>query len=84
MAASQHPIDPAALAETFAGTASWRSLPSWALVATADVSIPTETQWYMAKRAGSTVVEVASSHAVPVAHPATTAELIATAAGLLG
>jgi len=82
MAASQHPIDPAALNETFTGTATWRSLPSWALVSTADHSIPTEALRHMAERAGSKIVEVDSAHAVPVARPAETADLIAAAAAL--
>jgi pimeloyl-ACP methyl ester carboxylesterase len=80
MAAAQHPIDPAALGETFTGKATWRSLPSWALVSTADHSIPTEALRFMAERAGSKVSEIDSSHAVPVAHPGKTAELIAAAA----
>lgn len=79
MAAAQHPIDPEALNETFAGPAAWRNLPSWTLIATSDHSIPTPAQRFMAERAGSTVVEVDSSHAVPVAHPAATADLIDTA-----
>lgn len=80
MAAAQHPIDPAALGETFTGVAAWRTHDSWALVATADVSIPTEAQRFMAERAGSTVVEIAASHAVPVAHPSETATFIASVA----
>lgn len=79
-AAAQHPIDPAALDESFTGEATWRTLPSWALVATADCSIPTEALRDMAERAGSTVVELDSSHAVPLAHPAETAALILAAA----
>ncbi|MBA3905278.1 MAG: alpha/beta hydrolase [Pseudonocardiales bacterium] len=80
MAAAQHPIDPSALGETFTGPASWTRLPSWTLIATADGSVPTEAQRFMAQRAGSTVIEIDSSHAVPVAHPAETADLIAAAA----
>lgn len=79
MASAQHPIDPAALNATFAGTASWRTLPSWALVATSDRSIPTEAQRFMAERAGSVVVEIDSSHAVPVAHPVQTVAIIEAA-----
>jgi len=79
MAAAQHPIDPAALNQTFTGSATWRSLPSWTLVATADHSVPTQAQTFMAERAGSLVTELRSSHAVPVAHPIETADLIVTA-----
>jgi pimeloyl-ACP methyl ester carboxylesterase len=79
MAAAQHPFDPVSLDGSFAGTATWRTLPSWSVVATEDRSIPTETLRFMAKRAGSTVVEVNSAHAVPVAHPQIVADTIAAA-----
>ena len=84
MAAAQHPVDPAALSETFTGKATWRSLPSWALVPTADRSIPTEALRFMAHRAGSTITEVNSSHAVPVSHPSQTAGLIDAASSITG
>jgi pimeloyl-ACP methyl ester carboxylesterase len=80
LAAAQHPIDPAALGEKLSGPATWRSLPSWTLIGTADVSIPTELQRFMAERAGSTVVEVASTHAVPLVHVEETADVIVSAA----
>ena len=80
MAAAQHGIDPAALGQSFDGPASWRRLPSWALIATEDRSIPTEAQRFMAARAGSAVTEIAAAHAVPVAHPRETADVIAAAA----
>jgi pimeloyl-ACP methyl ester carboxylesterase len=76
MAAAQRPVEPRALGETFTGTASWRTLPSWSVVAGADRSLPADAQRYMAERAGSVIVEVDSSHAVPVAHPLDTADVI--------
>lgn len=79
MAAAQHPIDPAALGETFTGPAAWTTLPSWAIVATSDNSVPVQAQRFMAKRAGSTTIEIDSSHAVPVAHPVETADVILSA-----
>ena len=79
MAPAQRPVDPVALNETFAGTATWNSLPSWALIATADHSIPTEAQRFMAQRAGSAVTEIDSAHAIPVGHPIEAADLIAAA-----
>jgi pimeloyl-ACP methyl ester carboxylesterase len=80
MAAAQHPIDPVALGGVLSGPATWRSLPSWAVVSTADHSIPTDAQRFMAKRAGSTVVEIETSHAVPVTYPNETAAVIGSAA----
>ena len=80
MAAAQHPIDPSALGGTFTGPPTWTRMPSRALVAARDRSVPAAAQRFMARRAGSTIVEIDSSHAAPVAHPGATADLIAAAA----
>jgi pimeloyl-ACP methyl ester carboxylesterase len=69
LAAAQRPFDPAALSQSFDRPATWRTLPSWAVIATSDRSIPTEAQRWMAARAGSTVTEVDASHAVPLVRP---------------
>ena len=63
------------------GEPAWRSKPSWYLVASDDKMIPPAAQRFMAERAGSTVVEVAGSHAVYVSQPRAVAELIEAAAG---
>lgn len=80
MAVSQRPVEPAALGETFDDEPTWRSIPSWALVATADRSLPPAILRYMAERAGSRTVEVDSSHAVPVSRPDAVVDLIRAAA----
>ena len=59
---------------------AWRTKPSWYLVATEDRMIPPPAQRAMSERAGSTVVEVAGSHAVYVSQPEAVAELIEQAA----
>ena len=59
---------------------AWRTKPSWYLVATEDKMIPPPAQRFMSKRAGSTVVEVAGSHAIYVSQPDAVAKLINTAA----
>jgi pimeloyl-ACP methyl ester carboxylesterase len=79
LAAAQRPFDPTVLSQSFDQPASWRTAPSWSVIATSDRSIPTETQRWMAERAGSTVVEVGSSHAVPLTHPGVVARAITTA-----
>jgi pimeloyl-ACP methyl ester carboxylesterase len=63
---------------------AWRSRPSWYLVATEDRMIPPDAQRAMAKRAGSTMVEVPGSHAVYVSQPSAVALLIEQAAKSLG
>jgi pimeloyl-ACP methyl ester carboxylesterase len=60
--------------------AAWRTKPSWYLVSTDDNMIPPPAQRFMSKRAGSTVVEVAGSHAIYVSQPNAVAALIKSAA----
>jgi pimeloyl-ACP methyl ester carboxylesterase len=61
-------------------SASWKSKPSWYLVATDDRMIPPPAQRSMAKRAGATVTETRGSHAIYVSQPKVVAALIAKAA----
>jgi pimeloyl-ACP methyl ester carboxylesterase len=61
-------------------TPAWKAKPSWYLVASDDRMIPPPAQRAMSQRAGSTVAEVAGSHAVYVSQPAAVASLIAKAA----
>src|SRR2546427_866586 len=79
MADSQVPWGVGALSGTISEPA-WRTKPSWYLVATDDKMIPPPAQRFMSKRAGSTVVEVAGSHAIYVSQPNPVAKLIETAA----
>ena len=79
MANSQVPWGVDALSGTISEPA-WRTKPSWYLVATEDKMIPSAAQCSMAKRAGSTVVEVAGSHAIYVSQPNAVAALIEKAA----
>ncbi len=80
MADSQVPWGVEAL-EDAVGEPAWRSKPSWYLVASEDKMIPPAAQRFMAERAGSTVVEVAGSHAVYVSRPDAVADIIEAAAG---
>ena len=79
MADSQVPWGVEALTGTIREPA-WRSKRSWYLVATEDRMIPPPAQRAMSARAGSTVVEVAGSHAIYVSQPAAVVELIKQAA----
>jgi len=79
MADSQVPWGVGALSGTISEPA-WRTKPSWYLVATDDKMIPPPAQRFMSKRAGSTVVEVAGSHAIYVSQPHAVAALIEKAA----
>jgi len=82
MASSQVPWGVGALAGTITEPA-WRSKPSWYLVSTEDRMIPPPAQRIMSKRAGSTVAEVAGSHAIYVSQPKSVANFIEKAASEL-
>ena len=75
MATAQRPVTQAALAEE-SGPPNWRTLPSYFLIGTADQAIPVAAQRFMARRAGSTAVEVDASHASYLSHPEEVAKLI--------
>jgi pimeloyl-ACP methyl ester carboxylesterase len=79
MADSQVPWGLNALGGTIS-EAAWRAKPSWYLLTTEDRMLPPDAQRVMSKRAGATVVEVKSSHAVYVSQPQAVAHLIETAA----
>jgi pimeloyl-ACP methyl ester carboxylesterase len=80
MADSQVPWGVEALSGTISEPA-WKTKPSWYLVATDDKMIPPAAQRFMSKRAGSTVVEAAGSHAIYVSQPNAVAAIIEKAAG---
>ena len=79
MADSQVPWGVEALSGSISVPA-WKSKPSWYLIATEDRMIPPPAQRFMSQRAGSTVVEVAGSHAIYVSKPEAVAALIKKAA----
>lgn len=75
MADAQVPWGTAAL-EGKITTPSWRSKPSWYLVATDDHMIPPDAQRMMAKRAGATTEEAPGSHSIYVSQVDATAGII--------
>ncbi len=77
LAVSQRPF--AAIFEDRAEAAAWKSLPAWAIVATADKAIPPDGERHMATRMGAQTIEVDSSHSIALSQPAAVADLIRTA-----
>jgi len=75
MAAVQRPVAAAAFTEK-SGPPAWKTLPSWAVVPTADTAAGADVVRAMAKRANATAVEVDASHVVMVSHPEAVAALI--------
>src|SRR3954467_4757109 len=84
MAATQRPVTQEALGTPSGERPLWRERPSWFVFGEQDRTIPAALQRSMARRAGAqrTVEIPGASHAVSVAHPATTAGVILEAAAL--
>jgi pimeloyl-ACP methyl ester carboxylesterase len=79
MIATQRPIDVAALSEKLT-SAAWTSKPSWQVRPLKDPVFPIEEWEFESNRAHAHVVEVNSSHAVPVTYPDVVVDVIAQAA----
>jgi pimeloyl-ACP methyl ester carboxylesterase len=77
LAVSQRPF--AAIFDDRAQAAAWKTLPSWAIVATSDNAIPPEAERSMAARAGAQTVEVDASHSIALSQPTAVADLIRSA-----
>src|SRR3954466_7390621 len=77
LAAMQRPF--AAIFGDRAQAAAWKSLPSWAVVATADNAIHPDAERHMAQRAGAETIEVDASHSIALSQPEAVANLIQTA-----
>jgi pimeloyl-ACP methyl ester carboxylesterase len=79
MAATQRPVAEAAFSEP-SGPPVWKSLPSWAVVATGDRAAGTDVVRSMAERAGATIIDADGSHVIMVSRPEAVAEVIVNAA----
>jgi len=78
--AAQAPTAAVALGQNVS-VASWKTKPSWYLVATADRAIQPGLERAMAKAINAKTVEITSSHVAMLARPKETANLILEAAG---
>ena len=80
LAATQRPIAASAFSEP-AGPPAWKSVPSWAVVATGDKAAGTDVTLSMAKRANATITELDGSHLIMISQPDAVTDVILTAAG---
>jgi pimeloyl-ACP methyl ester carboxylesterase len=83
MAATQKPI----IGNVFGATvdqATWRTIPSWYLVAQDDRAINPDLERFYAKRMGARTTEIKSSHVPFLSHPVVVARLIEQAAAGAG
>ncbi|MFD3479112.1 alpha/beta fold hydrolase [Streptomyces sp. NPDC058695] len=79
MAVTQRPAATTAFSET-AKVAAWKHIPSWFLVAKQDKTINPDQERFEAKRAGSHMVEIDSSHVAMISHPDAVTDLVLQAA----
>ena len=79
MAATQRPAAAAAFSDK-SGPPAWKSLPSWAVVATQDKAAGADIVRSMARRAGAEIVEIESSHVVMMSHPQEVTDVVVRAA----
>lgn len=77
--AVQQPISLSTFEYTM-GVPTWKSVPSWFVVATEDEAIPADAERQFAARMGATTVEVEAGHLVMVTHPEIVVDLIEQAA----
>jgi pimeloyl-ACP methyl ester carboxylesterase len=75
IAATQRPLAASALAATF-GTPAWKTIPSWAVIGTADHVIPFANQTFMAKRAGARIIDVNAGHLSLISKPSVVTRVI--------
>ena len=68
MAATQRPVSAIGFGSRPAPPA-WKSLPSWAVVATGDTAAGADVVRSMAERAGAQITEVEGSHVVFISRP---------------
>jgi pimeloyl-ACP methyl ester carboxylesterase len=80
LAAEQRPPVASILADTLTTAPAWQTIPSWAIVGTADHVIPPAEQVVMAHRAGARITEIHAPHLSMISDPAAVTSVIVDAA----
>jgi pimeloyl-ACP methyl ester carboxylesterase len=83
LAATQRPLSTSAFADA-SGRPAWKTIPSWAVIGTADHVIPAEDQRSMAQRAHAYVKEITAPHLSMISDPQVVARAIVRAARRTG
>jgi pimeloyl-ACP methyl ester carboxylesterase len=83
IAATQRPIAELAFSEPN-GTPAWKSLPSWAVVATGDKAAGADIVRSMAQRAKATITEIEGSHVIMISQPQAVTDVILIALAAIG
>ena len=79
----QRPVSELAFSEP-SGVPAWKTLPSWAVVATSDRAAGTDVVRAHAERAGAAITEVDGSHVIMISKPEVVAEVIQSAIDKVG
>jgi pimeloyl-ACP methyl ester carboxylesterase len=82
LAATQRPLSELAFGER-SGPPAWRTLPSWAVVATSDRAAGTDVVRSMAERAGAVITELEGSHVIMISQAEAVAGVILEAVAAL-
>jgi pimeloyl-ACP methyl ester carboxylesterase len=78
IAATQRPVSELAFSDP-CGAPAWKTLPSWAVVATGDKAAGSDVVRSMARRAGATITEVEGSHVIMISQPQVVTDVILSA-----
>jgi len=79
----QRPIADLAFGEP-SGVPAWKTLPSWAVVATGDRAAGTDVVRAHAERAGAVITEIDGSHVIMISQPEAVTKVIEAAIAKLG
>ena len=79
IAATQRPLAASVLQEP-SGSPAWKTIPSWAVIGTADQVLPPAQQTSMAQHAGAHITDVNAGHLSMIADPGVVAQVIEQAA----
>lgn len=82
MAATQGPLNAAAINEVQTGTPAWRQLPTWYQVSANDKVINPDLERFLAARMGADTITLPTSHASLVSRPDAIADLITLATNM--
>jgi pimeloyl-ACP methyl ester carboxylesterase len=83
LAATQRPLATSALTDR-SGAPAWKTIPSWAVVGTADHIVPPAEQLFMAKPAGAHITEIDAPHLSMISNPGAVTQVILSAAQATG
>lgn len=75
LGASQRPVAAAAFEEK-SGVPAWKSLPSWAVVASGDKAAGADVLLSMAERAGAEILRLEGSHLIMISQPGPVTDVI--------